>query len=197
MLIGFYVQIVLLGTIGCVLYQCLQLTRNCYFHFCVQNVSRRAVLRWKTEQDSKRDIPDPDLVCQVRQLRHTFFFYSMAPKVKHSKKGCKDKAVKRKKDHKIKWNPNSAHKNEKIQQWTQEKMVEAIELYSTGAYSQRKIAKLIGIHVSTLNKQFRGLVKGTGHRLGGHQMPRVLKEGTLCSSETQARHSMSRFHMSR
>ena len=53
MLIGFYVQIVLLGTIGCVLYQCLQLTRNCYFHFCVQNVSRRAALSWKTERDSK------------------------------------------------------------------------------------------------------------------------------------------------
>ena len=114
MLIGFYVQIVLLGTIGCVLYQCLQLTRNCYFHFCVQNVSRRVVLRWKTERDSKRDIPDPDLVCQARQPRHTFFFYSMAPKVKRSKKGRKDKAVKRKEEHKIKWNPNSAHKDERI-----------------------------------------------------------------------------------
>ena len=108
----------------------------------------------------------------------------MAPKVKHSKKGSKDKAVKRKEDHKIKWNPNSAHKNEKIQQWTKEKMVEAIELFSTGAYSQRKIAKMVGIHVSTLNKHFRGLVKGTGHHLGGHRMPRVLKEGTLRSSET-------------
>ena len=195
MLIGFYVQIVLLGTIGCVLYQCLQLTRNCYFHFCVQNISRRAVLSWKTERD-KQDTPDPDLVCQVRQPRHTFFFYSMAPKVKHSKKGCKDKDVKRKEEHKIKWNPNSAHKNEKIQQWTKEKMVEAIELFSTGAYFQRKIAKMVGIHVSTLNKCFRGLVKGTGHRLGGRQMPRVLKEGTSCSSETQVRHSVSCFRMS-
>ena len=101
----------------------------------------------------------------------------MAPKVKHSKKGCKDKAVKRKEEHKIKWNPNSAHKDERIHLWTQEKMVEAIELYSTGAYSQGKIAKMVGIHVSTLNKQFRGLVKGTGHRLGGRHMPRVLKEG--------------------
>ena len=65
----------------------------------------------------------------------------MAPKVKHSKKGCKDKAVKRKEEHKWnpKWNPNGAHKNEKIQQWTKEKMVEAIELFSTGAYSQRKV----------------------------------------------------------
>ena len=112
------------------------------------------------------------------------FFYSMAPKVKHSKKGHKDKAVKRKEEHKIKWNPNSAHKNEKIQQWTKEKMVETIKLFSTGAYSQRKIAKMVGIHVSTLNKHFRGLVKGTGHRLGGCRMPRVLKEGTLRSSET-------------
>ena len=197
MLIGFYVQIVLLGTIGCVLYQCLQLTRNCYFHFCVQNVSRRAVLSWKTERDNKRDTPDPDPVCQARQPRHTFFFYSMAPKVKHSKKGRKDKAVKRKEEHKIKWNPNSAHKNEKIQQWTKEKMVEAIELFSTGAYSQRKIAKMVGIHVSTLNKHFRGLVKGTGHRLGGHRTPRVLKEGTSYSSKTQARYSVSRFCMSR
>ena len=178
MLIGLYVQIVLLGTIRCVLYQCLQLTRNCYFHFCVQNVSRRAALRWKTERDSKRDIPDPHLVYQARQPRHTFFFYSMAPKVKHSKKGRRDKAVKRKEDHKIHWNPNSAHKNEKIQQWTQEKMREAMELFATGAYSQRKIAKMVGIHVSTLNKRFRGLVKGTGHCLGGHCMPRVLKEGT-------------------
>ena len=50
----------------------------------------------------------------------------MAPKVKHSKKGHKDKAVKRKEEHKIKWNPNSAHKDERIQLWTQEKMVEAM-----------------------------------------------------------------------
>ena len=178
MLIGFYVQIVLLGTIGCVLYQCLQLTRNCYFHFCVQNVSRRAVLRWKPERNIKRDTPDPDPVCQVRQPRHTFFFYSMPPKVKHSKKGRKDKAVKRKEDHKIKWNPNSAHKDERIQLWTQEKMKEAMELFATGAYSQRKIAKMVGIHVSTLNKRFRGLVKGTGHHLGGRCTPKVLKEGT-------------------
>ena len=56
-------------------------------------------------------------------------------------------------------------------------MVEAIELYATGSYSQRKVAKMTGIHVSILNKQFRGLVKGTGHHLGGHWMPRVLKEG--------------------
>ena len=125
-----------------------------------------------------------------------FLFYSVAPKVKHSKKGRKDKAVQRKEDHKIKWNPNSAHKNEKIQQWTKEKMVEAIELFSTGAYSQRKIAKMVGIHVSTLNKHFRGLVKGTGHCLGGRQMPRVLKEGMLRSSEIQARHSVSHFCMS-
>ena len=75
-------------------------------------------------------------------------------------------------------------------------MVEAIELFSTGSYSQRKIAKMVGIHVSTLNKHFRGLVKGTGHCLGGRQTPRVLKEGTSCSSETQARHSVSRFCMS-
>ena len=102
----------------------------------------------------------------------------MAPKVKHSKKGHKDKAVKRKEEHKIKWNPNSAHKDEKIQQWTQEMMKEAIELYATGAYSQKRIAKILGIHVSTLNKRFRGLVKGTGHCLGGRHMPRVLKEGT-------------------
>ena len=115
----------------------------------------------------------------------------MAPKVKHSKKGCKDKAVKGKEEYKIKWNPNSAHKNEKIQQWTKEKMVEAIELFSTGTYSQRKIAKMVGIHVSTLNKHFRGLVKGTGHRLGGCPMPRVLKEGTSHSSKTQVRHSVS------
>ena len=197
MLIGLYVQIVLLGTIGCVLYQCLQLTRNYYFHFCVQNVSRRAVLSWKTERDNKRDTPDPDLVCQARQPRHTFFFYSMAPKVKHNKKGRKDKALKRMEEHKIKWNPNSAHKNEKIQQWTKEKMVEAIELFSTGAYSQRKIAKMVGIHVSTLNKCFRSLVKGTGHRLGGRRTSRVLKEGTSHSSKTQQRHSVSRFRMSR
>ena len=76
-------------------------------------------------------------------------------------------------------------------------MVEAIELFSTGAYSQRKIAKMVGIHVSTLNKHFRGLVKGTGHCLGGHQMPRVLKEGMSHSSETQVRHSVSHFRMSR
>ena len=121
----------------------------------------------------------------------------MAPKVKHSKKGCKDKAVKRKEEAKIKWNPNSAHKNEKIQQWTKEKMVEAIELFSTGAYSRRKIAKMVGIHVSTLDKHFRGLVKGTGYHLGGRQTPRVLKEGTSHSSETQVTHSVSRFCMSR
>ena len=102
----------------------------------------------------------------------------MPPKVKHSKKGHKDKAVKRKEEHKIAWNPNNAHKNEKIQQWTQDKMREAMELFATGSYSQRKIAKMVGIHVSTLNKRFRGLVKGTGHSLGGCHTPKVLKEGT-------------------
>ena len=102
----------------------------------------------------------------------------MAPKVKVSKKGRKDKAVKQKAEHKIKWNPNSAHKNESIQLWAEEKMEEAMRLYATGQYSQRKVAKMVGIHVATLNPRFRGIVKGTGHRLGGGQTPKVLKQGT-------------------
>ena len=180
MLIGFYVQFVLLGTIGCVSYQCLQLTRNCYFHFCVQNVSRKAVLGQRTERDNKRDTPNFDLglELQPRQPRQTFFFHRMAPKVKVSKKGRKDKAVKQKAEHKIKWNPNSAHKHENIQLWAEEKMEEAMRLYATGQYSQRKVAKMVGIHVATLNPRFRGIVKGTGHRLGGRRTPKVLKEGT-------------------
>ena len=180
MLIGFYVQFVLLGTIGCVSYQCLQLTRNCYFHFCVQNVSRKAVLGQRTERDNKRDTPNFDLglELQPRQLRQMFFFHRMAPKVKVSKKGRKDKAVKRKAEHKIKWNPNSAHKDESIQLWPEEKMEEAMRLYATGQYSQRKVARIVGIHVSTLNPRFRGKVKGTGHHLGGWRTPKVLKEGT-------------------
>ena len=40
-------------------------------------------------------------------------------------------------------------------------MEQAFELFKQGMYSQIKIAKLTGIHVSTLNMRFRGLVKGT------------------------------------
>ena len=94
------------------------------------------------------------------------------------KKGAAKSAAKPRKDHKIKWNPNSAHKGEKIQNWTEEDMQEALDLIKQGKLSQRAIARKTGIHVATLNKRFRGLVKGTGHRLGGNRSRKVLMNGT-------------------
>ena len=87
----------------------------------------------------------------------------MPKKEKISKKGRKDKASKKKEGpHKIAWNPNSAHKGEQIQQWTQEDMEGAMRLYATGKYSQRAISRKTGIHVATLNKRFRAWCKELG-----------------------------------
>ena len=77
-----------------------------------------------------------------------------------------------------KWNPKSAHLGEKLQQWTEEDMVKAQKMFQEGKLSQREISRCTGIHVATLNKIFRGLVKGTGHHLGGKWAPKVLTEGT-------------------
>ena len=74
-----------------------------------------------------------------------------------------------------------------IQQWTWEHMEQAFELFKTGIYSWRKIAKLNGIHVSTLNKRFRGIVKGTQHQLGSKRTPKVIKTGTKVSSEIRTK----------
>ena len=79
----------------------------------------------------------------------------------------KPKAKKRKEQHKIKWNPKLAHLGAKLQNWTERDMIRAMEMYEEGKLSQREISRQTGIHVATLNEQFRGLVKGTGHCLGG------------------------------
>ena len=57
-------------------------------------------------------------------------------------------------------------------------MQEALDLFQEGKLSQRAIARKTGIHVATLNKRFRGLVKGTGHWLFGNRSGKVLTYGT-------------------
>ena len=89
----------------------------------------------------------------------------------------KQKVKKRKEQQKIKWNPKSAHLGAKFQNWTKRDMIRAMEMYEEGKLSQRGISRQTGIHVATLNKRFRGLVKGTGHHLGGKQVPKVLTQG--------------------
>ncbi|MCG8626975.1 MAG: hypothetical protein MJE68_33865 [Proteobacteria bacterium] len=97
-------------------------------------------------------------------------------KTKYSAKSKSGKA--RKETHKINWNPKSSHKGEQLQQWSEEDMELAMSLWKEGKMSQRAIARETGIHVATLNKRFRGIVKGSGHRLGGKRVPKVLKQGT-------------------
>ena len=190
---GLCVCIVVTGFIGVVLYHYLQMIGNSNSHFCAHTM---AVGRGTT--GSKRDKRDtigsrPQAihiaVLARHQARHLFFISSTMPKTKVSTKGRKDKAVKRKEGHKINWNPNSAHKGEKLQEWTEDDMKRAFELHAEGKYSQREISRMTGIHVATLNKRLRGLVKGTGHRLGGKRASKVLKEG---KRDSQARHSVSR-----
>ena len=79
----------------------------------------------------------------------------------------KAKVKKREEQHKIKWNLKSAHLGTKLQKWTKQDMIRAMEMYEEGKLSQREISRQTGIHMATLNKRFRGLVKGTGHHLGG------------------------------
>ena len=90
----------------------------------------------------------------------------------------KPKAKKRKEQHKINWEPKSAHLGAKLQNMTEQDMIRAMEMYEEGKLSQREISRQTGIHVATLNKQFRGLVKGIGHCLGRKQVPKVLMQGT-------------------
>ena len=63
------------------------------------------------------------------------------------------------------WNPNSDHKNETLQHWTEKDMQKAMQMWDEGKYSQRAVSRATGIHVATLNKWFRGLA------------PKVLKHG--------------------
>ena len=58
-----------------------------------------------------------------------------------------------------------------------------------GNTAKGEISRMTGIHVATLNKRLRGLVKGTGHWLGRKRASKVLKEG---KRDSQARHSVSR-----
>ena len=98
-------------------------------------------------------------------------------KKKFLSKPSKGMAKAKKIEHKIKWNPNSAHKNQTLQHWTEKDMEEAMRMWDEGKYIQRASSRATGIHVATLNKCFRGLVKGTGHRLGGKWALKVLKQG--------------------
>ena len=167
---GLIVVVVILGTIGHVLFPCLNKTQTLHSHSCVETTGVRSDL-------FKRDTPTPaeaSKTHQARRLNHSDFFILRAMvKQKQGKK-----KVHKRKEHKIKWNPKSAHLGEKLQQWTEEDMVRAQKMFQEGKLSQREISRCTGIHVATLNKRFRGLVKGTGHRLGGKQAPKVLTKGT-------------------
>ena len=110
-------------------------------------------------------------------LKFTLYLNRIAKK-KFSSQPSKGVAKAKKTEHKIKWNPNNAHKNQTLQHWTEKDMEEAMRMWNEGKHSQRAISRAIGIHVATLNKHFRGLGKGTGHQLGGKQAPKVLKHGT-------------------
>ena len=118
----------------------------------------------------------------MSQLRHLvrhlnkLIFFNLSIIMAKQKQG-KPKVKKRKEVHKIKWNPKSAHLGKKLQQWTEQDMVKAQELYEQGQLNQREISRRTGIHIATLNKCFRGLVKGTGHCLRGKHTPKVLMEG--------------------
>ena len=187
---GLFAATVRIGIIGVVLFLYLRVIQSCHFHFCAHFIP---VGSNKVERDD-RDNRDTGLA--RHRPRHSFIFFSTKmPREKTTKK-LKQVAVKRKEVHKIKWNPNSAHKGENIQQWSEEDMVKAMDMYKTGNYSQRAISRATGIHVATLNKRFRGLVKGTGHRLGGAHDSKVFKQGTNFKARHQARHFVSRLRVS-
>ena len=172
---GLIVVAVTLGTIGHVLFLCHCKTQTLHSHSCVYKTVVGTCNLF--ERDMCTLAPQPRH--QVRHPENFLFFHSstMAREKKGKKRAPKQPARKRKEVHKIRWNPNSAHKNEQLQKWTEDDMITACEMYQEGKLSQREISRCTGIHVATLNKRFHGLEKGTGHRLGGKRAPKVLTEG--------------------
>ena len=156
---GLIAVAVTLGTIGHVLFLCQNKTQTLHSHSCVYKMGVRTCNLF--EQDMHTPTPQPRH--QVRHPEKFLFFHSstMAREKKGKKRAPKQPAKKRKEVHKIRWNPNSAHKNQQLQKWTEQDMITACEMYQEGKLSQREISRRTGIHLATLNKRFRGLVKGT------------------------------------
>ena len=73
----------------------------------------------------------------MRRARNFIFFHLSMPKTKTSSKDQKDKAVNRKADHEIKWNPNSAHTDEKIQLSGEEQMEQDFELFKRDVFTAK------------------------------------------------------------
>ena len=172
---GLIAVAVIFGTIGHVLFLCQNKTQTFYSHSCVYKMGVGSNL---FKQDIRIFPPIQPIHQPRHQARHLkdFDFFHLSTMVKQ--KQGKPKAKKRKEQHKINWNPKSAHLGAKLQNWTERDMIRAMEMYEEGKLTQREISRQTGIHMATLNKQFRGLVKGTGHRLGGKQAPKVLTQAT-------------------
>ena len=186
---GLIAVTVTLGTIGHVLFLCQNKTQNFPSHF---SVHRRDV---ESDLFKRYTVSQPRHQARHPNRKFSFRLNSMV-RQKYSGKPVKSVAKRRKEEHKIKWNPNSAHKNETLQNWTEVDMQKAMDLYAEGKYSQREISRRTGIHVATLNKRFRGLVKGTGHQLGGKRAPKVLKHG-MKQARHQVRHPRCLAYVSR
>ena len=167
---------VTLGTIGHVLFLCQNKTQTLHSHSCVY----KTVVGTCNLFEQDMHTPTPQSRHQVGHPEKILFLHlsTMVREKKGKKHPLKQPARKRKEVHKIKWNPNSAHKNQQLQKWTEDDMITACEMYEEGKLSQREISQCTGIHVATLNKRFRGLVKGTGHRLSSKRASKVLTEGT-------------------
>ena len=162
---------VILGTIGHVWFLCLNKTQTLHSHSCVHRTDAGSNL---FEQDIT---PQPRHQARHRYQKFTLYLKRMVKK-KFSSKPSKGVAKAKKTEHKIKWNPNSAHKNQTLQHCTEKDMEEAMRMWNEGKHSQRAISRATGIHVATLNKCFKALVKGMGHHLSGKWPPKVLKHGT-------------------
>ena len=173
----------ILGITGPVLSQCQIKILTLFSHFCANRMTVESDLLIRDTPALNQDTPslNRDLKWDTT-YRPVYLPLETMVCQKYSAKGkkgtAKGTAKPRKEHHKIKWNPKSAHKGEKIQNWTEEDMQEALDLFKEGKLSQRAIARKTGIHVATLNKRFRGLVKGTGHWLGGNRSGKVLTYGT-------------------
>ena len=101
-------------------------------------------------------------------------------KQKFSKKGKGGKLLKAPEEKKL----ASSHKGQRNQQWKEEKMLEAEELWELNKtlppekqLSMRAIAKKVEIGKTTVIERLSGRRKGKGHIAGGKRKARVLTEG--------------------
>ena len=98
---------VILGTIGHVWCLCLKKTQTLHSHSCVHRT------------DAGSNLFKRDITLQPRhQVRHWYRKFSLylnrMVKKKFSDKPSRGVAKAKKSEHKIKWNPNSAHKNQNL-----------------------------------------------------------------------------------